>query len=78
MNGLPKTFKNDGNQTYLLAGIIQYYGNELPKNKDDFGHFTTICYRDDKWFEYDDLQVKVKYLNKKFQCTPKVLFYFKK
>lgn len=45
------------NDKYKLIGIIRFIGN-LEKIK-EIGHYTTICYRQKQWFDYNDLTDKV-------------------
>lgn len=74
---IPKEFTDNEGETYLLSGLIHFYGNEIPSSPTEIGHYTAFCYRGDTWIEYDGFKEKPTPRSNRSTVKPKILFYLR-
>ncbi|KAM0727893.1 hypothetical protein ACS0PU_005362 [Formica fusca] len=63
---------------YSLVGFVNYAGpgkQTRQSTDNDIGHYTTICYRNNKWINYNDCKDKEQFLNENYIVYPQIFLY---
>lgn len=61
---------------YSLVGFINYTASgKQTRQSTDIGHYTAICYRNNKWINYNDCREKEEVLNENYIIYPQIFLY---
>lgn len=63
---------------YSLVGFVNYAGpgkQTRQSTDNDIGHYTAICYRNNKWINYNDCKDKEQFLNENYIVYPQIFLY---
>ena len=73
LNEFPLTLQIEAD-IYVLAGVVPHYGGS---SMTSLGHYTALINQQDRWFEYDDLRNKPKYIQQMLASKAHLCIYVK-
>lgn len=75
LENIPKKIKfTFFEKDYYLIGFINITVSGKQTRSNDIGHYTAICYRNNKWLKYDDCKAAEQILNANYDCVSTTYF----